>query len=328
MKILIVRFSSIGDIVLTTPVIRAIHAQRPDIEIHYLTKNAFRSILEKDERIHTLHTYTKKLDEVIPRLQKENFDYIIDLHNNLRTFRLKNKLKRPSTAFKKLNIQKWLLVNFKIKMKPNHVVDRYFDAATPLGIQNDHHHGSIILPQTFDVSTFGLEAKNYVAVAIGAQFATKITPTEVLVEILKDIQAPIVLLGGPTDVERAEAIEKALAPTDIQLVNTVNQCKLMDSVELVRQAKVLLTHDTGLMHFGASFGTPIVSIWGNTVPELGFAPYYPQQPELYSIHEVEGLSCRPCSKIGHKSCPKKHFNCMQLQNKKAIAQDVNNRFFA
>lgn len=328
MKILIVRFSSIGDIVLTTPVIRAIHAQRPDIEIHYLTKKAFRSILEHDARIHTVHTYDKKLDEVIPNLQAEQFDHIIDLHNNLRTLRLKNKLKRPSVAFKKLNIQKWLLVNFKVKMAPNHVVDRYFDAVAHLGIQNDHMHGSVVLPSAFSIESFGITSKQYVAVAIGAQFATKIAPPEVLAEILKDIQAPIVLLGGPTDVDRADAIVNALANSSVQIINAVNKCKLMDSVELVRQAKVLLAHDTGLMHFGASFGTPIVSIWGNTVPELGFAPYYPNQPEMFSIHEVEGLSCRPCSKIGHASCPKKHFNCMQLQNKKAIAQDVNNRFFA
>ena len=328
MKILIVRFSSIGDIVLTTPVLRAIHAQRPDVEIHYLTKQGFRSILEHDTRIHTLHTYEKKLEEVIPALQAEQFDHIIDLHNNLRTLRLKNKLKRPSVAFKKMNIQKWLLVYFKKKMETNHVVDRYFDAVAHLGIKNDQMHGSVVLPSDFSIESFRIASKQYVAVAIGAQFATKIAPVNVLVDIFMDIQAPIVLLGGPTDVERAEAIEKALESSSVQIINAVNKCKLMDSVELVRQAKVLLAHDTGLMHFGASFGTPIVSIWGNTVPELGFAPYYPNQPEMYSIHQVENLSCRPCSKIGHASCPKKHFNCMQLQNKKAIAQDVNNRFIA
>ncbi len=326
MKILIVRFSSIGDIVLTTPVIRAIHEQRPDIEVHYLTKSAYKGILENDKRIHTLHTIDKKIEEIVSQLKAEQYDHIFDLHNNIRTLKLKKKLGVPATAFKKMNIGKWLLVHFKIQLKENHVVNRYFDAVQKLGIQNDHKNGAVELPHSFAIESMGLIEKQYVAVAIGAQFATKVAPVSVLAEIINHIDAPLVLLGGPEDEDRAKELMNQLTST--QVVNAVNRCKLMDSVEIVRQAKVALTHDTGLMHFAASFSVPIVSIWGNTVPELGFAPYYPNHPENFSIHQVENLSCRPCSKIGYHTCPKKHFNCMQLQNKKAIAQDVNNRFNA
>lgn len=327
MKILIVRFSSIGDIVLTTPVIRAINQQRPDIEIHYLTKKAFKAILENDARIQKTFLIEKNIEEVLPELIAEKYDHVFDLHNNLRTLKLKRKLGVPNTAFKKMNIEKWLLVNFKIKMREVHVVNRYFNAIISLNVLNDEKNGSVVLPETFSINSIGLQTKNYVAVAIGAQFLTKVMPAEGLSEILKGIEAPIVLIGGPEDAKRADKIIELLNGKTA-VINAVNKCKLMDSVEIVRQAKVVLTHDTGLMHFAASFNVPIVSIWGNTLPALGFAPYYPNQPEMYTIHEVENLSCRPCSKIGFQACPKKHFNCMQLQNKKAIAQDVNNRFHA
>jgi ADP-heptose:LPS heptosyltransferase len=76
------------------------------------------------------------------------------------------------------------------------------------------------------------------------------------------------------------------------------------------------------MHIAACFNVSIVSVWGNTIPALGMYPYYPNHSEKYSMHQVEGLSCRPCSKIGFQTCPKKHFNCMHLQNTVAIAEDL------
>lgn len=130
---------------------------------------------------------------------------------------------------------------------------------------------------------------------------------------------------GSNDEERGKEIESELIATGKSVINAINQFSLPESSSIVAQAKILLTNDTGLMHIATAFSIPIVSVWGNTVPELGMYPYYPNRKDLFSIHEVKNLNCRPCSKIGYKSCPKKHFNCMMLQDSNAIAQDIEER---
>lgn len=332
MKILIVRFSSIGDIVLTTPVVRAIHEQLPAIEIHYITKKSFASLLAENPHISKLYTIEKSVSEIIDQLKAEKYDCVIDLHKNIRTLRLKQSLGAKSYAFDKLNFQKWLLVNFKLNKLPEiHIVDRYFGAVKAIGVKNDHKKCELTFNSSHVVNTkeaFDFDPKSYLAVAVGAQFATKTMPEEVLASILSSINHPIVLLGGPTDVERGKALEQTLKHHAYPVVNAIAAFSLLQSASIVAQAKTILTHDTGLMHIATAFEVPIVSVWGNTVPELGMYPYYPNNKELYSIHEVKNLSCRPCSKIGYKSCPKKHFNCMTLQNTDAIILDLTERMNA
>ena len=127
-KILIVRFSSIGDIVLTSPVIRCLKQQLKDVEIHYLTKENFKSVVELNPNIDKLHTFKKDLKPVLNQLKKEKFDYVIDLHKNIRSFRVKLALGCKSYSFKKLNFEKWLLVNFKINhLHKKHIVERYLE---------------------------------------------------------------------------------------------------------------------------------------------------------------------------------------------------------
>lgn len=332
MKILIVRFSSIGDIVLTTPVVRAIHEQLPAVEIHYITKKSFASLLAENPHISKLYTIEKSVSEIIDQLKAEKYDCVIDLHKNIRTLRLKQSLGAKSYAFDKLNFQKWLLVNFKLNKLPEiHIVDRYFGAVKAIGVKNDHKQCELTFNSSHVVNTkeaFDFDPKSYLAVAVGAQFATKTMPEELLASILSSINHPIVLLGGPTDVERGKALEQTLKHHAYPVVNAIAAFSLLQSASIVAQAKTILTHDTGLMHIATAFGVPIVSVWGNTVPELGMYPYYPNNKELYSIHEVKNLSCRPCSKIGYKSCPKKHFNCMTLQNTDAIILDLTERMNA
>lgn len=321
MKVLVIRFSSIGDVVLTTPVLRCLSKQIKNSEIHFITKKAFEPVVINNPYVSKIHTIDKSIDEVIDQLKAEKFDIVIDLHKNIRTLLLKKKLGVKSYSFPKLNFQKWLLVNFKRNKMPDvHVVDRYFDAVKPLGVKSDLLSGDFFLSQK-ELRDFPLESKTYVSVAIGAQFATKILPVNKLVEIIDQLKSPVVLIGGPTDVERSNSIMELTKNKFV--TNTVNKYSLSESATIVSHAKVLLTHDTGMMHIAACFGVPIVSIWGNTVPALGMYPYYPNNTGEFSIHEVPNLSCRPCSKIGYASCPKKHFSCMELQDVDAISKDVN-----
>lgn len=327
MKILIVRFSSIGDIVLTTPVVRCIKLQIPDVEIHFITKQNFYAILETNPHISKIHTISKSISEVLPQLKAEKFDFILDLHNNVRTLSLKWKLGLRSASFPKLNVQKWLLVNLKINHMPKkHIVDRYFEAAAVLGVKNDQKPCDFFLNPSDEValSNYFPIQKEFVAFAIGAQFATKRLPNAKIVELLDKIDLPIILLGGKTDAENAAEILSKLKSK--QVFSACGEFNLRQSASIVKQAKVLITHDTGLMHIASAFETPCVSIWGNTVPDLGMYPYFPKNKEAYSIHEVPNLSCRPCSKIGFQACPKKHFNCMNQQDLTAISSEVEKRY--
>ena len=325
-KILIIRFSSIGDIVLTTPVIRCLQQQlEGEIELHFLTKNQYKSILTSNPRIAKVYGIEKSTNEIIEDLKLEQYDYIIDLHKNLRSKRVIRELKVLSFTFDKLNYQKWLLTTFKINKLPKiHIVERYLNAVKPLGVENDGLGLEYYIPENdvVDLKTLPLTHQNgYVSFAIGAQHNTKRLPLEKMCKILQQLNLPVVLLGGKEDVTAAEFIQQTVGE---KVFNGCGKFNLNQSASLVKQSKVLLTHDTGLMHIGAALGVSIVSVWGNTIPEFGMYPYFPNNPEKFVIIENNNLSCRPCSKIGYDKCPKKHFNCMNgLENEK-IAKVVLN----
>ena len=326
MKLLIVRFSSIGDVVLTTPVVRCLKQQLPDVTIHYITKKAFLPVLVNNPYIDRVITIEKSVDEVLEELKSEAYDYVIDLHHNVRTLRLKRALKTRSFAFPKENIRKFLLTQFKYNILPKvHVVDRYFEAVKHLGVIPDGLGCEIVLTEKdrINLAEYQLTEKQFLAVAMGAQFATKQLPIDLLVRCLAPIPQPIVLLGGEMDSERAAAVVHALPKAKI--IDLTGKLSLLQSTDITAKASVLLTGDTGLMHLASAMNTPIVSVWGNTVPDFGMYPYFPGNQKQFSIHEVPNLSCRPCSKIGYQSCPKKHFKCMELQDVAAIRKDVIER---
>lgn len=323
-KILVIRFSSIGDIVLTSPVIRCIKKQIKDVEIHYLTKTQYVQLINSNPFIDKVHAWEDSNSKaILSELKKENFDFVVDLHNNLRTSRVKLALLKRSKAFPKLNIRKWLLVNFKWDVMPDiHIVDRYFEAVKPLGVINDKEGLDFFID--IDEASFRKRftfIEKYIVVAIGGKFATKKMPSNQLIEVLRDIPVPIVLIGGPEDRKEGEIIKSGLPNQEIN--NTCGGLSIHESAQVIKDAMVLVTHDTGMMHIGAAFDLPIVSIWGNTVPEFGMYPYRPQAPHSYSIHEVKGLDCRPCSKIGFDTCPKGHFKCMLDQDIPKIKAQIN-----
>jgi ADP-heptose:LPS heptosyltransferase len=304
LKILVVRFSSIGDIVLTSPVVRMLKKQL-NAEVHFLTKSAYVSLLKNNPYIDSVYQIDASINEVIGDLKKENYDYVIDLHNNLRTQILKFKLGVPSRSFNKLNMEKFMLTTFKMDSIPKvHIVDRYLDTVLHLGIKNDNEGLDFFLSakDEVDVSCF---PNNYTAFVIGGQHATKILPTKKIISIIKNIDKPVLLIGGPEDGYRGEEIAKACD----KVVNTCGKYSVLASASLIKQAEMVITHDTGMMHIAAAFGQKIYSVWGNTVPEFGMYPY--KASASSKRIEVQNLSCRPCSKIGYSKCPKGHFKCMQ-----------------
>lgn len=322
MKFLIIRFSSIGDIVLTTPVIRCIKKQVPQAEIHYLTKSNYLQILSSNPYIDKIHYLEQSLPAIIAELKRENFDYIIDLHNNLRSLKVKDALKVKSHSFNKLNIQKWIYTSFKWNMLPDlHIVDRYLQAVSHLGVKNDGAGLDYFIGKDDSIKITDLPTPHqlgFVGIVIGAALNTKKYPFHHVKKLCELLDHPIVLLGGLEDADEGDRI----AISDkIKIYNACGKFGLNESADLVRRAKLVVTNDTGLMHIAAAYKKPIISLWGNTVPEFGMYPYYgsnylqaatANSGNLpYEIVEIKKLRCRPCSKIGYDTCPLGHFKCME-----------------
>lgn len=309
MKILVIRLSSIGDIVLTTPVIRCIRKKLPLSEIHFLTKKPFGPIIENNPYINKIYYLKKSIGLLIEELKKENYDIIIDLHNNLRTLRIKKGLEPiQSYSYNKLNIQKWLLTNFRIDVMPHvHIVERYLDTVKKIGVINDGLGLDYFLSESDKVKETDIPASHmhgYIGVVIGAAHDTKKLPLDKLIEMCGRIRHPIILMGGKED----ELIATEIVNTDpVKIYSACGKFKLNESADLVRKSKMIISHDTGLMHIASAFKKHIISIWGNTVTSFGMYPYKTE----FEISEVKKLWCRPCSKIGYKKCPLGHFKCMR-----------------
>lgn len=326
MKILILRFSSIGDIVLTTPVIRTVKTQLEKAEVHVATKAQYRELFTANPYVDKMHYLVDSLGELISSLRAERFDYVIDLHHNLRTLRVKRALGVKSFSYDKLNVEKWLKVNLKIDHLPNmHIVDRYMKTVESLGVHMDALGLDYFIPEKDEVPLEWLPdgfQGEYVVYALGAQHGTKKLPVQKMIELCDRINRPVVLLGGPEDAAIGDQVAaffsrigegqdmgeglKRLGKKTI-VYNGAGKFNINQSASVIKKARYVFSHDTGLMHIAAAFKKEIFSIWGNTIPAFGMYPYRTK----FTILENSRLSCRPCSKIGYDKCPKGHFQCMK-----------------
>lgn len=328
MKILLIRFSSIGDIVLTTPVIRCIKRQMDDdVELHILIKEKFANLSHNNPYIDKTFEYSGSLREVIKELKKEEYDYVVDLQKNHRSRAVCRALRCEHHSFHKLDFEKMLLTTFKINRLPNvHIVDRYFEAVKELVVTNDGKGLEFYISETNMMQEPDLpeEFRNgFYAVVVGGSYNTKIMPAEKIIEIVEKLDEPVILLGGPGDMQRAKVIADAVGEN---VWNPVGLLNLEQSASIIKMSKAVLTGDTGMMHIAAAFNKPIVSVWGNTVPEFGMYQYYPKGSDNeLNIMEVKDLKCRPCSKLGYKKCPKGHFKCMQLIDTDEVVKGLKDK---
>jgi ADP-heptose:LPS heptosyltransferase len=321
-KILIIRFSSIGDIVLTTPVIRAVFEQIPQAEVHFLTKSNYAFLFEAHPFVTKVWSWNKRdSSQILEDLKSQHFDYIIDLHHNLRSLKVKVALDAPAFSFNKLNIEKWLMVHAKKNILPNvHIVERYGNTLFKLGITQIPKQLDFFIPQKEEIELVKIlpELKRpFVVACIGAQHETKKMPIDKWKSLLEKVNSSVLVLGGAEDYKNGEQLS--------ELKNVHNLCgklSVFGSASLIKQSTMVITHDTGMMHIAAAFQKKIISIWGNTIPEFGMYPY---GVEHSFIFEVKKLSCRPCSKIGFQACPKSHFRCMNDQEIDKMIDLVNSQ---
>ncbi len=331
-KILLIRFSSIGDIILTSPVVRWLKVQL-GVEIHFLTKEKYRFVQACNPHIDGFHTIREKVSEVLPALRAEKYDLVVDLHKNLRSLQVKKGLGVPGFTFDKLNLEKWLLVNFKIDRLPAgvHLVDRYAAGLAGLGIKNDGQGLDFFLPPDEEVEASDFfqsklpagvkyESGKFVSYVVGSSKLTRTMPTEKSAVICSAIRAPVVLLGGPAEAEAGAMIAGTAGP---HVINACGKLRFYQSASLIRQCAQVITPDTSLMHVAAAYRRPVKLLWGSNVRQFGMFPYYPAGMQKMTGFGVEGLSCRPCSKIGFDKCPRGHFRCMRDIQEERVSGAVN-----
>lgn len=314
MKILVIRLSAIGDVLLTFPVLQGIKEKFPEAEIHFLTKEEQLPLLQllpfevKGVALQSSISATAKL------LKNQRFDQIIDLHNNLRTLLLQWSMFRFQwSRVKKHNTTKWRMTNFKKNYFwiPS-IVERYALAAkvelsgNPI-VLNLNQAAPLSLPDAYAVWV------------LGAKFKTKQFPLEKIRETLALCDVSIVLLGGKEEINMAKNLSQEFP----RLINLVGKTDFFQAARVLSQAKLVVTNDTGLMHLASFYNPPMLCLWGNTVPGFGMGPYGCDKVEHF---QVTDLSCRPCSKIGYKECPKGHFKCMMQQDSSLLAQKISALF--
>jgi ADP-heptose:LPS heptosyltransferase len=328
-RFLILRFSSIGDIVLTSPVVRGLRQAYPQARIDYLTKKSFVGLWSANPYLDEVWGFEKSPQELLETLKSQKYDFVIDLHNNWASFWLRQGLRGvKSFVFKKRNLDKWLLTGFGLDFLSNsprlHTVSRYLETVASLGVQYDGQGLDYFIPDAAKVRVedFGLLPNEYSVLVLGAAHATKQIPADKLLWMCERLRKKTVLLGGQAEKALAEQLIQCQNPN---LVNTCGGLNLNQSASLIAQSARVLAPDTGFMHISAALGKPLLMVWGNTVPALGFAPFYPDSAEktIYKSLEVKGLKCRPCSKLGKRQCPKKHFDCMQRQDYAQMVDFLN-----
>jgi len=321
-KILIIRFSSIGDIVLTTPLIRAIRNTYPGAVIDFVVKEQFVDLLRMNQYIDTILSYDpeagiKGLWELIRIIRKEKYDLLLDIHKNPRSIFLRSLSKADRVlTYNKDTINRILLVWFKMNLLRDSqpVYLRYFQALNPLKIIPDDKGADLHVPDEVMKYVFhalrnaGIRSSQKIIVLCpGAGFSNKRWLPEGFAAVgnfcAQNHNAVVVLLGSAQDVEICEKVELLMKK---RALNFSGKFSLLESAGVIRHSSLVVTNDTGLMHIAQSQRRPVLAIFGPTVREFGYFPF----PDKSFVIEKK-LPCRPCTKIGLNRCPKKHFRCMR-----------------
>ena len=305
-SILIIRLSSLGDILLTTPLIRSIKEQYGSISIDFVLREQYFDLLKFNPNINTLFIYPNDAEKKINLfndLSKRNYDLVIDLQNNFRSAEIRRKLRVRSVKFNKRTLDKFLLVKFKINRLTNarQIPMRYAESLHNFTL--DEKGLDLFLPENIN-SVLNMNEK-YIGIAPGSRHFTKMWLKEYYIDLCKMLSYDgykIVLFGGKSDVDLCKELTE-------QIAGSINLCSKDDIITIavnMKKCDAVVCNDSGLMHAASAMGVPVLAVFGSTVKEFGFTPYKSKS----LILENKSLSCRPCSHIGRSSCPKKHFNCM------------------
>jgi lipopolysaccharide heptosyltransferase II len=325
-KTLVIRFSSVGDIVLATPLLRVLRSRFPKGQIDFVTRREYAELVRSNRNLNRTYEYDASkgfegLRTLKNTIKAEKYDLIVDIHDSLRSKYLRSLRGPRRVVVDKRILERSMLVNLKKNIYRGivSVVDRYIETVSHLGVENDGKGLELHIP---DEILFGVSGKlaalkldrfeKVVGLCPGARHFTKRWPAEKFARVgaafAQKMDAKILLLGGPDDESLCRQIGWTLnneAGVD-RATNLAGQLTLLETAAAMQYCDVIVTNDTGLMHLATAMQKKIVAIFGSTVKEFGFFPYDPSAVVI----ERREVACRPCSHIGRAECPERHFRCM------------------
>lgn len=322
--ILVVRFSSIGDVLLTTPVLRAIKARWPKSHLAFLTRDRFAPVIDGNPHVDQLITLGGSADSAAIRELCANelarpWDLLADLHGSIRSRLVwRNVAASHKVRYSNLRLNRWLLIWCRVDFygpEPPSVPEKYAVPLAQFGVKLDDQPCHIYLRDSDRAEAARLildkwpEPTHYLAVAPGAAWPNKRWPAENFAEAAKRICAReklnVVLLGGPGDEQACGQVAAGLG--SLQYLNLCDKLSLRGSAAAIEHADHVLTNDTGLMHMATAVGTPLTAVFGPTVKQFGYFPYKATNARVLETD----IWCRPCTHNGRKRCPLGHFKCMK-----------------
>lgn len=292
-----------GDILLTTPLVRSLKKKYPHILTDFLLREEYSDTYKYSPYINKLFTF-KRDNEIPEELKSIRFDLILDLQNNIRSAGLRKKIKSDSVrVFNKRTFDKLLLVKFKMNRlkEAKQIPVRYTEVLDNFELDEE---GIELFIENKETSIIKFD-KRYIGVAPGSRHFTKMWPEDYYISLGRKLNNEgyiVILFGGKDDRELCKRISEQI-PGSIDLSN---ENDLLQTAVNMKECMALICNDSGLMHLACAVKIPVLAFFGSTVQEFGFTPF--RNKNL--ILENDTLTCRPCSHIGRENCPRKHFKCM------------------
>ena len=338
-KILIIRLSSIGDIVLAAPLMRVLRVRFPSSQIDFVVRNEYAELVRYNKNLNNIFEFDAKtgfsgLRRLKKQLRAERYDLVVDIHNSLRSryVRMLMGVKNIVVINKRIFARTML-----VKFKKNYyreivsIADRYLESVSKFGAQNDNGGLELYIPGEMNARV----AKKMAAMGIvrvdkiigfcpSAKHATKCWPqdrfAELGIRLSNEYGTKILLFGGPADKERCHVIADAINKRtgDGSAVDLSGELSLLETAAAMEFCNIIVTNDSGLMHIASAMKKKVIAIFGSTVREFGF---FPAGTEIVII-ERTGLYCRPCSHVGRSTCPEGHFRCMNEIQVEEVADAI------
>jgi len=333
-KILIIQTAYLGDVILTLPVVQNIKKQMPGAEIDFLCIPQTEAVLKNNPYIRKLVVYDKRgkkkisgLKKIISRVRSSKYNIVISPHRSFRSALITHFSGSDIMIGFDKNSMSGML-DYRVRyIKNTHEILRNLELVKVIPGIKLSAENQILKPELFSskddtevVESFiDPRFNHFVALAPCSKWFTKqlseSKTVEVIISLIKSAYK-VILIGGSDDAQYCKKIEN-----DADNPNLLNLCSMLTPLQskaVIEKSACLVTVDSAAAHLGASTDTPVVQIYGSTVPAFGFYPLTSRN----IIIENEMLACRPCTDHGRNSCPLKHFNCMEDLDVNKIVESV------
>jgi heptosyltransferase-2 len=328
-RILVIRFSSLGDLVLMIPMLRALRIKYPTAIIEVVTKARFADLFKAVRDIDRLHLLEKEditgLFKMAAHLRRHKYDLLIDAHNVIRSRTLSLLLKADyKVRLKKEHMKKILLIRGRPMPAGefSSQIDRYLKITDSIGVP--HPEKPVLLNISEDIRLVvqekldrnGRDARDLIAIAPGARWTPKRWPEESFRKVALDLAEKgfcVILVGSGNERELCERIRKG----NPLIINLAGSLKIHETAAALEISRCLVTNDSAPMHIAEAVDTPVVAIFGPTVREFGFSPHLPHSIVIDNV-----LECRPCSRNGATPCRFETLECLTSIGNERVLESV------